>query len=402
VNILQVVPYFPPGHAFGGPANVAHQISRELAKRGHEVVVYTTDAKDTSSKLRVQCFEVVDGAKVHYFRNASMALVNWSKIFVTPGMISRARDEVKTFDIVHLHEYRTFQNAIVHHYAKKYDVTYVLQAHGSLPRIVTKQKLKWIYDTIFGYNLLRDASKVIALSQMEVEQYRHMDAPDEKIAVIPNGIDLSEYTDLPPRGAFRNKIGVDEEEKIILYLGRIHRIKGVDILIKAFVKIVEDSDDVKLVVAGPDDGYLSEAIALIKNLRIEGNVLIPGPLYGRNKLEAYADADVCVFPSLYEAFPVGLLEASSCGRPVIASGIGGLREMVVDGVTGLLVEPGEISQLTNAINSVLDEDSRKAKMGRRGREFVKANFTIDKVVDRLEGVYKKAVEDVSPKNSHNP
>jgi glycosyltransferase involved in cell wall biosynthesis len=95
-----------------------------------------------------------------------------------------------------------------------------LQVHGSLPRIGAKQQLKWIYDVLFGYRLLRDASKVIALTRVEAEQYRRMGVPEEKIAIIPNGIDLSEYAELPPKGVFKKKFNIPEDRKIILYLGQ--------------------------------------------------------------------------------------------------------------------------------------------------------------------------------------
>jgi len=104
----------------------------------------------------------------------------------------------------------------------------------------------------------------------------------------------------------------------VLYLGRIRRIKGVDILVKAFANIIEKLKDVRLVVVGPDDGYLGELVALINALKMEDNVLITCPLYGRDKLEAYVDAKVYVLPSRYETFPMSLLEAYACAKPWFA------------------------------------------------------------------------------------
>lgn len=116
---------------------------------------------------------------------------------------------------------------------------------------------------------------MFALSKKEVEQYKAMGVPDDKITVIPNGIDLSEYEDLPPRGKFRAKYGISEDRKIILYLGRIHKIKGIDFLIEAYANLVKNKfNDALLVIAGPDDGCLRKLQALIKALRIEDNVLV--------------------------------------------------------------------------------------------------------------------------------
>lgn len=205
MKILQVVSYFPPAYAFGGPVKVAYQISKELIGRGHRVVVYTSDARDYGSRLKIDSDNDVDGIRVHHFRNLALVLVKKFKLFITPQLISYSQKEVKMFNVIHLHEYRTFQNIVVAHYAKKFGVPYVLQAHGSLPRIGAWRRLKWLYDVLFGYRLLRDASRVIALSRVEAEQYKAMGVPEEKIAIIPNGIDLSEYTSLLSKGSFKSK-----------------------------------------------------------------------------------------------------------------------------------------------------------------------------------------------------
>jgi glycosyltransferase involved in cell wall biosynthesis len=388
VKILQVVPYFPPAYAFGGPVKIAYQCSRELVKRGHEVVVYTTDAKNLDSRLDIEPLKVVDGIKVHYMRNLLLMPVKKSKLFITTEIDSRAKKEIKEFDVVHLHEYRTYQNIVIYRYAKKYGVSYVLQAHGSLPRTMAKQRLKWIYDALFGYKLLRDASKVIALSQTEAQQYRSMGVPEEKIAIIPNGIDLSEYGDLPAKGSFRRKQSIDDDEKIVLYLGRIHRIKGIDILLEAFSKVTKTLEKVKLVVVGPDDGYLGELEALIEALKMEDNVLILGPLYGRRKLETYVDADVYVLPSRYETFPMSVLEAVACGAPIILTEKCGIAEYFRDEV-GLVVKPDPDHMYKALLEMLLDEDKQNA-FRRKCRTLIK-RFDISKTVSRLGEVYEEAL-----------
>ncbi|MGB9623131.1 MAG: glycosyltransferase, partial [Candidatus Bathyarchaeia archaeon] len=270
LRILQVVPYFPPAYAFGGPVKVAYQISRELAKRGHKVTVYTTDAKDFNSRLETCFNETVHGVRVYYFRNISLMLVRKLKLFVTPKLIPVAKETLKEFDLVHLHEYYTFQNAIIRGPAKKQGIPYVLQAHGSLPKVGSWRRLKQLYDVFFGYRILRGASKVIALSNVEAEQYRSMGIPEEKIAIIPNGIDLSEYANLPPKGSFRKKFNIPDDRKIILYLGRVHKIKGIDFLIRAYAHLRNEMKfkDAILVIAGPDDGYFEEAKALANSLGV--------------------------------------------------------------------------------------------------------------------------------------
>jgi len=386
MRILQVISTFYPALAFGGPVKVVYETSKELARRGHEIEVYTTNAYNQARNFKPKCKEQnMNGFKVTYFNN----LIRPGKLFLSPEMIVALRKKLKEFDVVHTHFGRQVYDVAVGYYAEKYGVPYVLQAHGSLPRIMAWRRLKWGYDVLFGYRLLRDASRVVALSRVEAQQYKAMGVPEEKIAIIPNGIDLSEYADLPPKGAFKKKFGINSDEKIVLYLGRIHKIKGIDILVRAFADVVEKLDDVRLVVVGPDDGYLGELEALIKALRIEDKVLITGPLYGEDKLEAYVDADIYVLPSRYETFPMTLLEAYACGKPVIASNICGLKDLIIDGITGLLVEPGVVIQLAKSIHFLLDSQEKAEDMVLNGKKFVMENFTIEKAIAKLEKVYKE-------------
>ena len=388
MRILQVVPWFSTGRAASGYVQAVYNISRELVKRGHEVEVYTSNFLGGKRKVR-NCSITIDQIKVSYFNY----IMRHYTFFLTPSMISVARINLKKFDVVHIHDFRSFQSIVTHYYARKYCVPYVLQAHGSIPRVDAWRRLKWIYDVFFGYKLLKDAARVIALSKIEAEQYKHMGVLEEKIIIIPNGIDLSECAELPPKGSFKKKFGISEDRKIILYLGRIHKIKGIDVLVKAYAHLKNEMNvnDAVLVVAGPDDGFLNEVKFLVYNLGIADSVLFTGPLYGRDKLGAFVDSEVYVLPSRYETFPMTILEAYACGKPIVASRVGGLKYLVIDGETGLLFEPGNVEQLAKSIFNILNSNVAK-EMGLKGKNFVRETFTIEKVVERLEKVYEEVVE----------
>jgi len=390
MKILQVTPYFPPAYAFGGPVKAAYQISRELIKRGHEVVVYTTNAKDFGSRLETDSSNIIEGMRVHRFRILSLTLVKKLKLFITPQLALFARKEVKYFDIIHLHEYRTFQNIVIYHYTRRYDVPYVLQAHGSIPRI-GKKELKWIYDIFFGYRLLRDASKVIALSRVEAEQYRCMGVPEEKIAIIPNGIDLSEYAELPPKGAFKKKFNIPEDRKIILYLGRIHKTKGIDLLVRAYAHLKNEMKckDAVLVIAGPDDGYLNDAKALANSLGLYNSVMFTGFISSEDKLMALVDAEVFVTPSFYGS-PITFLEACAVGTPIVTTSLGDMLEWI-DGNVGYVAQPTP-RDIAEAIYRIVSDNELRRKFSKNCVEIVKSKFSIEKVVERLEEVYEKIVK----------
>jgi hypothetical protein len=167
-----VIPYFYPAEFFGGPVKIAFDLGKELVKRGNEVFVYTSDALDLNNRVKKKEIEI-EGMCVHYFKNLSMFSVKASKLFLTPEMYKQLYldlSSIDSFDIIHVHEYSTYQNIIVRQLAKKYGVPYVLQAHGSLP-IIGREGRRWLFDAFFGHSLLKDAAKVIALNRMEVNQY---------------------------------------------------------------------------------------------------------------------------------------------------------------------------------------------------------------------------------------
>ncbi|TRZ52826.1 MAG: hypothetical protein D4S01_02285 [Dehalococcoidia bacterium] len=197
MRILQVAHVFKPLWESGGVARVAYEISKHLVAQGHELIIYTTNRSLYETNLETNRVLHLEGMRVYYFENLRKYFLRKTPPPVPYYLPFIAMKEVKQFDIIHIHGYRDLLTVIIHHYAKKYGIPYVLQAHGSLPMIMAKQRLKWIYDVFFGYRLLRDASKVIALSRTEAKQYRDMGVPEEKIEVMPNGIDL-EYADLPP------------------------------------------------------------------------------------------------------------------------------------------------------------------------------------------------------------
>lgn len=379
MKILQVLSFFSPVH--GGSAEAPYHLSKELAKRGHEVTIYTSDYKISQEYIN----SVTEtGVKVCSFKT-------WLGRFnprVTPGIIKSAKEQVKYFDIVHMHNYRTFQNIAVHHYAKKYNVPYVLQARGDVPYANIKIRMKKIFDILFGYAILKDASKLIALTEREVEDYKKVGVDDKKIEIVPNGIDLSGYDNLPKRGEFRLKYGIRDDEKIILYLGRIHKIKGINLLVNAFADLIKELEDVKLVIAGPDDGFLSTLKRQIGDLNVGDKILLTGPLYERDKLKAYVDADVYVLPSVYETFPNTVLEAWACGTPVVVTDRCGIADIVSK--VGYVVEYDK-DQLREAIFKVLSDEELSRRFGEKGKKLVHELFNLSKVVEQIEEVYQKCI-----------
>jgi len=387
VKILQVIPYLRISWAGGLPVRIVYELSKALVKRGHEVTIYTTDAFDKTSKSESQreSYRLEDGIAIREFKSLGNRLGTTHHVIVSPTMISLVAKELRKFDIIHLHEYRTFQNIVIRYYAKKEHIPYVLQAHGSLPIMGSKQSMKKIYDVFWGYKLLKEATKVIAVTPAEAQQYKDIGVSENKIEIIPLAIDLTEFEKLPEKGELRRMYNLKENQSMILYLGRINEIKGLDLLVKVFAELLTRISDAKLVIVGPDDGYLPALKKLVKELKVEKRVFFTGPLYGEDKINAYIVADVYVLPSFYEIFSVTVLEACACGTPVIVTDRCGIADFIV-GKAGLVVEYDK-DQLRDAIFRVLNDEELRKRFGAGGKKLVRAEFGWDKVVTKVEQVY---------------
>ena len=374
MKILQVVPFFTP--ARGGSVVAPYNLSKHLAERGHDVTIFTTDFE-----LDRKYIKSLDGVRVVPFH----CIANIGMMLISPEMKAQLKKEIMDFDIIHMHNFRSYQNVVAHYYAKKYNIPYVLQAHGSVLPFFQKQRLKKIFDLFFGYRILMDASKIIASTKIEAEQYKKMGVDEGKIEIVANGIDLSEYGNLPEKGKFRRKYSIGDDEKMILYLGRIHKIKGIDLLVEAFSGLIKELDDVRLVIVGPDDGFLSTLKRQIEDLKIGDKILLTGLIPEKDKSGAYVDSDVYVLPSVYETFPVTVLEACACGTSVIVTDRCGIANIINNNV-GHVVEYNK-DQLQDAIFKILTNVELRRYFGEGGKKLVREKFSWDIVVEQLEKIY---------------
>lgn len=388
MRILQVTNFFKPSWEAGGPTRVVYEISKKLVDDGHEVTVYTTDGYKSRLDVEKNVPLNVDGIKTYYFRNLSSYLAKAMVLpipYYAPLII---KENIKSFDIIHIHEYRTLLGVMVHYYAKKYNIPYVLQAHGTVLPFFERQYLKNVFDILFG-SLLFDSKKLIALTENESEQYLMMKANKNQIEIVPNGINFLQYLDLPCKGLFKKKYSIKKEEKVVLYLGRIHKIKGIDLLVNSFSKLVQKFDNLKLVIVGPDDGYMSILNKQIESLNINDKVLFAGSLYDRDKLEAYVDADIYVLPSHSEGFPTTVLEACACGTPIIISEGCRITDIVENKVG--YVTSFEENDLCNLMFELLYNDELRNKFGNNGRKLVKEHFDWSIICKKIENLYLECI-----------
>ncbi len=379
MRILQVIPFFTP--QMGGSAQAAYQMSRHLAARGHEITVVTSDFS-----LKESCFEDISFQVIYL-----PAVLAGFGFYLTPQLVQWSRENVASFDVIHMHTVRTYQNAVVGHFARKFGVPYLVSAHGTLPVIVQRKLPKRIYDLIFGKALLRGASRLVAVSPVEVEQYRQFGIEEERIRIIYNGLDLAEFSSLPPRGRLRSKLGIAASAKVVLYLGRLHKRKGIDKLIEAFARLRAEDGAYRLLIAGPDEGELSRLQSLAKRLGVHEQVRFLGPLYGMEKLAAYVDADVLASPAVYEIFGLVPFEALLCGTPVVVTNDCGSGQIIAEAKAGYLVPYADIEALKAAIDCMLTNREKASRQVRAGQEYIRGRLTWNTVIDDLEGLFREIV-----------
>nr|WP_319540130.1 glycosyltransferase [uncultured Methanospirillum sp.] len=387
MNILRITHSFYPCHGAGGVVKGSYNLSKQFVKKGHNVTVYTTDGCIPRLKTKKNTKVVIDGINVYYFRNIS----NWLRIYLkiaTPYYFPFIiRKQIQYFDVIHIHEHRTILAIITHYYAKKYGIPYIIQSHGDLLQSFEKQYLKYIFDHFWGYKILRDATKAIALTTIEADQYKQMGVRQENIKIIPNAFDSTLFTNLGEIGKFKKRFNIPQDKQIILFLGRLHKIKGLDLLIESYSDICLEIDNVILVIVGPDDGYLSYIKKQIKRFNLEDKIIITGPLYNKEKFLAYVDADVYVLPSIQEAFPNTVLEALSCGTPVVVTQACMIANIIKENKIGWVCQNNK-NQLSSVLKTILLNPSLGEQIGNKGKKFVKTNFDWKHVLTYWESVFE--------------
>jgi glycosyltransferase involved in cell wall biosynthesis len=305
---------------------------------------------------------------------------------VPKGLRKSLKENIKDYDVVLLASFRTILNWMGYLYAQKFGIPYAILPYGTLPRAGNaKRILKFTIDQFYGHRTLRDASAVLAQTEHEMQESRKSGARDANIRLVPLHIDMAEFEKLPPKGSFRRKIGVGSNEKMILFLGRLHKYKGLDLLLESFSHLAQTHDDWRLVIVGRDDGYLTSMLKLIETLELGQKALFVGPLYEKDRIEAYVDADVFVMPSShFEETSTASLEACASHTPVIVT-----KQASIPGLdqykAGFTINYNS-EELKYALSTILGDKKLRTTMGENARRMIEEKFTLKGVTDQFEKI----------------
>ena len=238
--------------------------------------------------------------------------------------------------------------------------------------------------------LTYEASEVIVNSNyMKNELQRLFGLPYEKINVIPNGVNLNLFNGVERDYNFRRKYAMDNE-KIILFMGRLVYEKGIQYLISAMPKILEGYHDTKLVIAGKG-GMLDELKEQVNNLGISQKVCFAGYMNGKDVQKMYKAADISVFPSTYEPFGIVALEAMLSENPVVVSDIGGLNEIVQHRENGMKTYCGNPNSIADSILELLYDHKLCAEITKKAKNKVRNEYNWSKISQDTHFAYQKAI-----------
>lgn len=393
MKILQVISYYAPAWAYGGPPKVMYELARRHVRNGHEVTVFTTDTLDAHGRIRDR-ETVMDGVEVRRFRNVSNDVAWRYKKFIAPGIRRGLRKHIGRFDLVHVSDSRGWVTLQAYRHARAASVPLVLSAFGSLERSKgARAAVKRIYDSHFLTPMIQSAAALLAQTTHEAEEYRSFGASPDRIFQIPLGVDLSEFAEMPARGPFRRAKGFRDDEKIILFVGRIHALKGLDFLVDVLARLRESDESWRLVIVGVDNGALGSLVVKLRFLGLNDVVTFTGPLYGKDRFAVMVDCDVfAITPVHYEETSLAALESAAAGLPVVATEQADIPGLVAAGA-GRIV-PRTIDAMAAALSSVVSSRDAARAAGVRARTLVFNNYSWDTVTRQLEDVFRTAIRRV--------
>lgn len=388
MKILMLTWEYPP-RVVGGISKVVYDLSHKMVKEGNEVTVVTYKEGDN-----VKYYENDKGVEVYRVDNYMIRpnnFIDWI-MQLNFNMITKANEIINKngkFDVIHAHDWLVAYSA--KSIKESYNIPLISTIHATESGRnsgIHDETQRYINDS--EWMLTYESSEVIVNSNyMKNEVQRLFGLPYDKINVIPNGVNLQLFSNVNIDYDFRRQYAMDNE-KIILYVGRLVYEKGIQNLIAAMPKVLDRYHDSKLIICGRG-GMIDELREQVKYLGIENKVYFAGYCDSKKMQKMYKCADVAVFPSTYEPFGIVAIESMLSGTPTIVSDVGGLNEIIEHGVTGMKSYSGNANSIADSVLSLLFDPKLCANISQNAIKKVKENYNWSKITDSTYYVYQLAI-----------
>lgn len=380
MKIIELEQRGPP--AIGGVEKTVFELSKIFKKSKYEIEIWSSDLLDWSGKKDKKLNRLIENIKIVKFKSYNTRLPFIKIIY--PSLIFKLL-KIKDKKNVILHTRSILFHTIVALLFAKLFKKVIMTLH--LDSTTPPNKL-----IMFSLKLLCNQKNIFITTDTHNEKriYLKYGFNSKKIYVIPNGVNLKEFDKITQTNIDHIKKEYDLNNSLnLIYLGRIAKIKGCDLLIKAYAHIIS-KQNIKLIFAGPDFGSMQELKKMVKKLNLENNVLFTGSLK-RNKLcEVLKSCDILIHPSKGgESFGIVLAEAMACGKPIIASKTGGFSEVLNNGENGLLFNVGNYKDLANKINQLIKDNVLYLRLREQGRKRVERTYGWDIIVHQFIEIIEK-------------
>lgn len=394
--MLHVTPAYAPAYKFGGPIHSIHGLNKALARKGIHVHTLTTSAGLEDRPDLVQGGWIdLDGVLVKYCKYFGYVHYTFA-----PQMVRELMTGVRRFDVVHISPIWNFPILIAALTALIHRIPLIISPRGTLYEETIRIKsstAKRAYYHMVAKHYVRRADALHFTTQDEEEKVREYLKLKNVAYVIPNGVDPSQFEGLHGR-SFSDFFPVLQGRRYILFLGRISRKKGLDLLTTAFREIAKTFPDIFLVIAGPDDeGYGGQVMAWLKRDGFLERAVFTGMLTGESKLAAYRDAMMFVLSSYSENFGMSVIEAMSCGTPVVISDKVGIHREVAAYKAGIVVKTTAES-LSLGMRELITRGDLRRELASEGKRIVEKYYNIDAVADMMISAYE---EIIARKSNHD-
>lgn len=382
------------------------EVARELASRGIEVDVFTRWREPGDPQIH----EIAPGARVIHIRSGPIRYIPKTEVYdrigqFTSSVLEYVQDHGLRYDLVHSHYW--LSAVVAKELTSRWDVPSVHMSHtlGLVKREVMDEDpdAESEIRVEIERRAMQESTALVAASEIEASELVDLyDADAAKVSVIPCGVDTDVFRPVRQVDA-REALGRDQCERLVLFVGRIEQIKGIDVLLDALGLLFQRRPDLRgelclLVVGGaldpgedaPETDKVRELRRMVHEHRMEDSVDFVGSVDQERLRLWYSAADICAVPSLTESFGLVALEAMACGTPVVATRVGGLQTLVEHEESGLLVPPGDRSALASAIEQVLMDHRLRIHLAHGARDRAE-HFTWHRVGDGIEALYDRVL-----------